>query len=151
MAFKNNRAPLLYYVKLFPQFRSHWWIQTRVRVRIRSIWVKIGDFVVPCDLETWWRALKNIMALFLYYVKLCASFQSHRCIQTWATIWAKIGNFLSHVTFKFDGWSWKTIAGLFYAASSFVYHFVAIGEFKLELYSQGTSNLGQNRRFVISV
>ena len=44
--------------------------------------------------------------------------------------------FLSRVTLKFDGWPWKTIGHLFYAASSFVHHFVAIGEFKLELQSR---------------
>ena len=50
-------------------------------------------------------------------------------------IWVKIGDVLSHVTLKFDGWPWKTIGHLFYATSSFVHHFVAIGEFKLELQS----------------
>ena len=34
---------------------------------------------------------------------------------------------------KFDGWPWKTIGHLFYATSSFVHHFVTVGEFKLEL------------------
>ena len=40
--------------------------------------------------------------------------------------------FLSHVTFKFDRWPWKTIGYLFYAISSVVHHFIAIGKFKLE-------------------
>ena len=39
------------------------------------------------------------------------------------------------MTLKFDRWPWKTIGHLFYATSSFVHHFVAIGEFKLELQS----------------
>ena len=39
------------------------------------------------------------------------------------------------MTLKFDGWPWKTIGHLFYATSSFVHHFVAIGEFKMELQS----------------
>ena len=43
--------------------------------------------------------------------------------------------FLPRVTLKFDRWSWKTIGNLFYATSRFVHHFVAIGEFKLELQS----------------
>ena len=47
----------------------------------------------------------------------------------------KIGDVLSHVTLKFDGWPWKTIGHLSFAASSFVQHFIAIGEFKLELLS----------------
>ena len=50
-------------------------------------------------------------------------------------IWVKIDDFFSRVTLKFDGWPSKTIGHLFYATSSFVQHFVAIGEFKLELQS----------------
>ena len=37
------------------------------------------------------------------------------------------------MTLKFDGWPWKTIGHLYDAMSSFVHHFKAIGEFKLEL------------------
>ena len=83
MTSKNNRAPLLYYIKLCASFQTHLWIQTAVTVQKRSIWVKIGDF-------------------------------------------------LSCVTLKFDGWPWQTIVHLFYATSSLVNHFKAIGEFKLE-------------------
>ena len=36
---------------------------------------------------------------------------------------------------KFDGQSWKTIGHHFYAPSSFVHHFLAICEFKLDLES----------------
>ena len=44
--------------------------------------------------------------LKIYYVKLCASYQIHRWIQTgvWVrkhSIWVKIGNFLPRVTLKF--------------------------------------------------
>ena len=42
---KNNRAPLLCYLKFFASFRSHWWIQTGVAVRKRLIWVKIDDLL----------------------------------------------------------------------------------------------------------
>ena len=51
------------------------------------------------------------------------------------------------MTLKFYIWPWKTIGHLFYAISIFVHHFVAIGEFKLELQS-GNVNLGQIRRFL---
>ena len=47
------------------------------------------------------------------------------------------------MTLKFDGWPRKIIRHLFYATSSFVHHFIAISEFKLELQSrnaQFTSN-----------
>ena len=36
---------------------------------------------------------------------------------------------------KIDGWPWKTIGHLSYAASSYVHHFIAIGIFKLKLES----------------
>ena len=47
------------------------------------------------------------------------------------------------MTLKFDAWPWKTIGHLFNATSSFVHHFVAIGEFKLELQS-GNAQSGSN-------
>ena len=50
-------------------------------------------------------------------------------------IWVKIDDFFSRMTLKFDVWPWKTIGHLFYTTSSFVHHFVAIGEYKLELQS----------------
>ena len=51
-------------------------------------------------------------------------------------MWVKIGDFLACVTLKFDGWTWKTIGHLFYATSSFVHHFIDIGELILELQSR---------------
>ena len=58
-------------------------------------------------------------------------------------IWVKIGDVLSRVTLKFDGWPWKTIGHLSFAVSSFVHHFIAIGELKLELQS-GNAQFGSN-------
>ena len=103
-------------------------------------------FLVPCDFEIGQITLKNTRAPLPYYITLCASFQSHRWIQTGVTvrklsIRVKIGTFLSRVTLKFDRWPWKTIGQLSYAASSFVCHFIAIGEFKLELQS-GNAQFG---------
>ena len=97
-------------------------------------------FFSPCDLEIWWTTQKNNRAPLLCYFKLFASFRSHWWIQTGVTvrkhlIWVKIDNFFSRVTLKFDGWPSKTIGHLFSATSSFVQHFEAIGEFKLELQS----------------
>ena len=135
-----NRAPLLHYTKLCASFQIYRRSQTWVTVRKRSIWVKISDFFVPRDLEIRCMTLKNNRAPLLYYIKLCISFQSHGWIQTGVivrkcSIRVKIGNFLSRVTFKFDGWPQKTIGHISYAASSFQHHFIAIGEFKLELQS----------------
>ena len=90
--------------------------------------------------------LENNRAHFLCFFKLYASFHSHQWIQTKVavrkrSIGVEIGDFWSHVTFKLDGWPWKTIGYLFYATSTFVHHFVAIGEFKPELRS-GNSQFG---------
>ena len=107
----------------------------------------------PCDLEIWWMTLKNNRAPLLCRFKLCASFHNHQWIQTKVTvrkrsIRVKISDLLSCVNLKFDGWPWKTIGPLFYVASSFMHHFIAIGEFKLKLQS-GNAQLGQNRWFFV--
>ena len=99
--------------------------------------------------------LKNNRAPLLYYIKLCAAIESHWYIQTGVTvrkhsIRVKIGNFLSRVTLKIDGWPWKTIGHLSCAASSFVHHFIAIGEFKLELQS-GNAPSGSKSTIVLAV
>ena len=60
----------------------------------------------------------------------------------------KIGSFISHVTLKSDRWPWKTIGHLFYAASSFVHHFIAISQFKLELQS-GSAQFGSKSAFCV--
>ena len=90
----------------------------------------------------------KIRAPLLCYSKLCASFRTHWWIQTGVTvrkhpIWVKFDDFFSRVTLKFDWWPCKTIGHLFYATSSFVHHFVASGEFKLELQS-GNAQFGSN-------
>ena len=69
---------------------------------------------VPRDLEIWWMTLENIRASLLCCFKLCATFHSHRWIQTGVTvrkrpIWVKFNDFESRVTLKFDIWPWKTI------------------------------------------
>ena len=149
MTLKNNRALLLFYVKLCASFQIHRWIQTGVKVRKRWIRVEIGDILsrvtlkfdgqpwkmirhlffttssfahhfksisevsyspetlnsgqnwwlfVLRDLEIWWMTLKSNGAPLLYYIKLCALFQSHGWIQPGVTgqkcsIQVKIGNF----------------------------------------------------------
>ena len=77
MILKNNRAPLLYHIKLCASFQIHRSIQAKVTVWKCPIRVKIGDFFVPCGLEIWWMILENNRAPLLYYIKLYASFQSH--------------------------------------------------------------------------
>ena len=86
MTSKNNRAPLLGYIKIYALFQGHQQIQTGVTVWKHPKRVKIGYFFVLCDLEIWWIPLKNNRAPLLYYLKLCASFHSHRSIQTGVTV-----------------------------------------------------------------
>ena len=65
-------------------------------------------------------------------------------------IWVKMGDVLSRVTLKFDGWPWKMIGHLSFAVSSFVQHFIVISEFKLELLS-GNTQFGSNSTFFRAV
>ena len=58
--------------------------------------------------------------------------------------------FLSRATLKFDRWPWKTIGHLFYVASSFVHHFIAISEYKLELQS-GNTQFGSKSTIFLAV
>ena len=179
MTLKNNRTPLLCYFKLYASFQSHWWIRTGVTVQKRPIWVKIGDFFVPCDLEIrqmtlnkanlrdliaatglvillkldsncrffslcdleiGWMTQKNNRALFyatlsfLHHFVAIGEFKLE--LQSANTKFGSKSTILfSRVTLKFDGWPSKIIGHLFSTTSSFVQHFVAIGEFKLELQS----------------
>ena len=94
-------------------------------------------------------------APLLCYFKLYASFRSHQWIQAGVTvrkrpIWVKIDDFLSRVTLQFDVWPSKTIGHLFYATSSFVHHFVAIGDFKLELQS-GNAQFGSKSTIFLAL
>ena len=90
-------------------------------------------FFSPCDSSNLMNDLKkHNRAPLLYYIKLCASFHNHQRIQTGVTVWkcsirVKIGNILSRVTLKFDGWHKKTIGHLFYIMPSLVHHFKVMG------------------------
>ena len=134
MTFKNNKAPLLCYFKHCASFRTHWWIQTGVTVRNAQFWSNLTLFraVWPWNLTGDLQQGKS------------EGFES--CdwpIVRKRPIWVKIGDALYRVTLKFDGWPWKTIGHLSFATSSFVQHFIAIGEFKLELQS-GNAHFGSN-------
>ena len=117
-------------------------------VRKIPIRTKVGDVCAPCDLKfDRWKDNRGL----LYFVKLCVSFQSHRRIQTGATIRkrsirVKRGDFLSHVNLKFDWCTCEIVGHLFCAISRFVHHFIAVSEFKLELPS-GNANLPPNWLF----
>ena len=95
---KNNKACLLYNIKLCVSFHIHQCIQTRVTVPKLPIWVKLDNFFscVTLQFDVWpW---KNNRAPLLCYFKLSASFLSHWWIKTWVTvrkrpIWVKFDDF----------------------------------------------------------
>ena len=111
-------------------------------------------FFSRCDLEIWWTTSKSNRAPHLYYIKLCALFQIHQWIQTGATVRKrsirdKVGDFLSSVALKFDGWPCKIIGYLFYTISSFGHHFKAIRLVIVELQS-GNAQFGSKSNFFLS-
>ena len=154
MTLKNNRAPLQCFFKLCASFGSHLWIQTGVTVRKRLIWVKIDDFFscVTLKFDVWpWKTIGH-----LFYI--ASSFVHHFIIIGEFKLELQFGNaqfgskstlFLAVWPRNFDLWHWKTIGHLFYATSSFAYHVVAIGEFKLELQS-GSAQSGWNSTIFFS-
>ena len=209
MTLKNNRVPLLYYVKLLHYFKAigefkleleSWSAQFGSRFRffvpcdLEIRWMTltnnrtiaylffttlsfvhhfkaIGKFKLqlesrnaqfvskfgifgPCELEIWGVTMKNNRVPLQCHFKLCASLHSHHGILTGVTvrkrqIRVKIGNFLSRVTLKFDGWYWKNkrVPLLYY-----VKHCASIkgiGEFKLQSQSWN-SQFGSKLRVFLS-
>ena len=90
---ENNRASLLYYIKLCTSFQNHWWIDSGITVPKRSIRVKIGDFF-------------NNRAYLLWCFKLFASLHRHMRIQTGVAIQKRIDGVFTSVTLTFDIWPW---------------------------------------------
>ena len=95
---------------------------------------------------------KNNRAPFQYYVKLCASFQSHQWRQT--GLHSANAQFMSKLVICSPMWPWnwwmtlKTTDLLFYTISSFVHHFKAISLTNLS-YSLEMINSCQNWWFFI--
>ena len=141
MTSKNHRAPLLHYIKFCASSQTPQWIQTGVTVQKRSIQVKISVFFLSPVTSKFdglpWQIIGHLFYVtlsFVHHFKATGEFKLE--LQSWnAQFGSKSGIFLSRVALKFDGWPWKTIGHLFYVAPSFVHHFVAICEFKLELQS----------------
>ena len=138
MTLKNNRAPLLCCFQLCAWFHCHMWIQTGVKSPEMA---KLG--VDLCDLDLWPLTLTFCMDITSDHSNNSWKFHDDTMMGTW---WKRCDggrtdgrtDWTSHIA----AWSQlKTIGHLFYATSSFVHHFVAIGEFKLELQS-GNAQFG---------
>ena len=111
-------------------------------------------FLSPCDREIWRVTFKDNRALLLYYVKLCASFRIHWWIQTGVIV--QKCSIRVAIDDIFPVWPWnlmgdlrKKIVHLNYTTSSFVHHFKAISEVKLELQS-GNAQFGSNSAILVS-
>ena len=90
-------------------------------------------FVVQRDLEIWWMTLENNKEAFLNWTKLCASFQSHGSYRL-----EMLNSGQKRFFFLRDLEIWQMTLENDRASPlcySFVHHFKAIGEFKLELQS----------------
>ena len=151
MTLKNNRAPLLCCFQLCAWFHCHMLIQTGVRVRKRLSWV-LTSVTLTFDLWPWPFARTSLLTMVITQI-------------SW---WYDDGNMVKKVwqtdrptdrqtdrqmenTICRAAWSQlKTIGHLFYATSSFVYHFRHIGEFKLELQS-GNAQSGSNLTIIRAV
>ena len=149
MTLKNNRAPLLCYFKLCASFRSHL-VNSNFNYSPETPNLgQIRRFLEACDLEIWQMTLQNNRAPLLCYFKLSTSFRSHWWIQTWVTVRKRTPNlgqirrFLEACDLEIWQMTLQNNGHLFYATSSFLHHFVAIGEFKLELQS-GNAQSGSN-------
>ena len=132
MTLKNNRAPLLSKIKPYVSFHHHMWIQTGVTVRKRLSWV-VTSVTLTFDLWPWPFAWTSLLSLVI-------TPENFMMIRWWEHsqkgVTDRRTDRRTDWTICRAAWSQlKTIGHLFYATSSFVHHFVAIGEFKLELQS----------------
>ena len=106
MTLKNNRAPLLYYFKLFASFHSHRSIQSAVTVRQRQICVKIGDFLprVTLKFDRWpWKTIGH-----LFYATLSSMYDFVAVCEFKVefTVRKRLSWVLTSVTLTFDLWPW---------------------------------------------
>ena len=130
---KNNRAPFLCYFNLCASFRTHWWIQTVTELQSGNAQFGSKSMIFLAVIDGWpWKKIGHLFydtLSFVHHFKAIGKFKLK--LQSGnAQFRSKSTIFLSHVTLKFDRWPSKTIGHLFYDTSSFVHHFVVIGEFK---------------------
>ena len=143
---ENNRSPFLYKASFVHHFKAMGEFKLELQSGNAQFGSKSEIFFVPCDLEIWRMTLKNNRAPLLYYAYMFSFVHHIRTIGEFklelrsgnAQFGLKDGNFLSPVTLKFDIWPWKTIGHLFYTTWSSVHHFIATGDFKLDLQSGNT-------------
>ena len=98
MTLQNNRAPLLCYFKLCASFRTLW----ELKLELQSGNAQFGSN------STIFRAVRPWNLMDEPKQGKSEGFEScDRPIVRKRPIWLKIGDVLSRVTLKFDGWPWK--------------------------------------------
>ena len=144
VAAKNNRAPLLSNIKLYASFHHHMWIQTEVTVRKQLSWV-VTSVTSTFDLWPWpfaWILLWSLVITPANFMMIRWWEHSQKGVTDRETDGQTDEQ--TENTICRAAWSQlKTIGHLFNATSSFVHHFIAIGESKLELQS-GNTQCGSN-------
>ena len=106
MTSKNNRALLLYYVKLCASFQIHQWIHTGVTVRKRSIRVEIGTILSRMTLkfDGWpWKTIWHrsyATSSLVHHLIAIGEFKLELHTVQKRPICAKIDDFFSRVTLK---------------------------------------------------
>ena len=152
MTLKNNRAPLLSNIKLYASFRHHMWIQTGVTVRKRLSWV-VTSVTLTFDLWPWpfaWTLLWSLVITPENFMMIGWWEHSQKGVTDRRTDRRTDGRTDGQTenTICRAAWSQlKTIGHLFYATLSFVQHFIAIGEFKLELQSGNAQSRSKSTIF----
>ena len=133
MTLKNNRAPLLRNIKLCASFHHHMWILTWVTVRKRLSWVLTS---VTLTLDRWPWAFEWTLLWSLVITP-----ENFMMIRWWehskkgATDGQTDGQTANAIC-RAARSQLKTIGHPYHATSSFVHHFKATDEFKLELQSR---------------
>ena len=151
MTLKNNRAPLLSNIKLYASFHHHMWIQTGVTVRKRLSWV-VTSVTLTFDLWPWpfaWTLLWSLVITPGNFMMIRWWEHSQKGVTDRQTDRQTDGQ--TENTICRAAWSQlKTIGHLFYATSSSMHRFIAIGEFKLELQS-GNAQFGSKSSIFLAV
>ena len=144
MTLKKNRAPFLSNIKLCASFHHDIWIQTGVTVWKRLSWL-LTSVTLTFDLWPWpfaWTSLLSLVTTPVNFMMMWWWEHSQKGVTDGQTDGQTDRR--TDWTIHRAAWSQlKTIGHLFYATSSFVHHFVAIGEFKLEL-QPGIAKSGSN-------
>ena len=146
MTLKNNRAPLLSNIKLYVPFHHHMWIQTGVTVRKRLSWV-VTSVTLTFDLWPWpfaWTSLLSLVITPENFMMIGWWEHSQKGVTDRRTDGRTDRQTDGRTDWTIHRAAWsqlKTIGHLFYVASSFMYHFIAIREFKLKLQS-GNAQFG---------